>query len=108
MTILKGLAAATVALCLGASAARALGEELVGLWNVPDDAGTLEIKEGGAFVGVVKEDGAQFAGKWEIGAGGVLKLVRDDGPTAECKYTVAGNTLTLADCPLLGEYTRAQ
>jgi hypothetical protein len=108
MRILKGLAAAAVALCLGASAALAVGEELVGLWNVPDDAGTLEIKEGGSFVGIVKEDGSQFAGKWEVGAGGVLKLVRDDGLTAECKYAVEANTLTLADCPLLGEYTRAQ
>jgi hypothetical protein len=38
----------------------------------------------------------------------VLKLVRDDGRTAECKYEVAGNKLTLADCPLVGEYSRAE
>jgi hypothetical protein len=109
MTKLKGVAAAaTVAWCLGAGAAWAVGEELIGLWNVPDDAGTLEIREGGSFIGVVKDDGSQFAGKWEVGAGGVLKLVRDDGLTADCKYTVAGDTLTLADCPLLGEYTKAE
>jgi hypothetical protein len=108
MMIVKGLAAATVALCLGAGAAWAVGEELIGLWNVPDDAGTLEIREGGSFVGVVKEDGSRFAGKWEIGAAGVLKLVRDDGPAAECKYAVAANTLTLTDCPLLGEYARVE
>jgi hypothetical protein len=99
MTVLRiVVAAAVAALCLGATAAGAVGEVLIGLWNVPDDAGTLEIKE----------DGSQFAGKWEVGAGGVLKLVRDDGLAAECKYAVAGNTLTLADCPLLGEYTKAE
>jgi hypothetical protein len=109
MTVLRiVVAAAVAALCLGATAAGAVGEVLIGLWNVPDDAGTLEIKDGGSFVGVVKEDGSQFAGKWEVGAGGVLKLVRDDGLAAECKYAVAGNTLTLADCPLLGEYTKAE
>jgi hypothetical protein len=83
----------------------AAGEDLIALWNTPE--GTLEIKDDGTFAGKPNDmDG--FAGKWEINAGGLLVLTRDDGKTAECKYTVTDAKLALADCPASGEYNKSE
>ena len=95
-----------LALLLGAPAiGMAADEDLIALWTTPD--GTLEIKDDGTFAGKPKDmDG--FAGKWEINADGLLVLTRDDGKTAECKYTVTDAKLTLADCPAAGEYDKSK
>jgi hypothetical protein len=103
----KSCAVMALALGLMSTAAHAADEQLIGLWNVPDNAGTLEIKDGGTFIGTVK-GGDDFTGKWEVGPEGVLSLVRDDGKTAKCAYAVAGDVLTFANCPLAGAFMRAQ
>jgi hypothetical protein len=104
--LMKSGAMVVLAFGLMSTGAHAAGEDLVGLWNVPDGAGTLEIKDGGTFAGKVK-GGADFTGKWEVGPAGVMSLVRDDGQTAKCDYTVAGDVLKFANCPLAGEFKKA-
>lgn len=103
----KSCAAVALALGLMSSAAFAVDVALIGLWNVPDNAGTLEIREDGTFTGKVK-GGADFSGKWVVGPSGVMSLVRDDGQSAKCSYTLQGDTLTFSDCPLAGAFQRAQ
>lgn len=92
-------------LLLAPAVAMAAGEDLSALWTTPD--GTLEIKDDGTFAGKPNDmDG--FAGKWDVNAAGLLVLTRDDGKTAECKYTVSAQKLTLADCPASGTYDKSE
>ena len=72
---------------------------LIGLWKV--DGGTLEIRDGGAFVGI-RDGSGSFTGKWRIEPAGVLVLDRDDGKNAQCPYVVTDKTLTLSNCPASG------
>ena len=91
---------ALVLLLAAPAIAIAAGEDLIALWNTPE--GTLEIKDDGTFAGKPNDmDG--FAGKWEINAAGLLVLTRDDGKTAECKYSLTDARLTLENCPASGE-----
>ena len=60
--------------------AAAAEQDLIALWTTPE--GTLEIKDGGTFVGK-PSDMHGFAGKWEANADGLLVLTRSDGKTAE-------------------------
>jgi len=77
---------------------------LIGLWKV--DGGTLEIKDGGDFVGT-RDGSGSFAGRWRIEeSAGVLVLDRDDGKNAQCYYVVTEKTLTLSNCPAQGTYLR--
>jgi hypothetical protein len=77
---------------------------LVGLWKV--DGGTLEIRDGGVFVGS-RDGSGSFTGRWRIEeAAGVLVLDRDDGKNAQCHYVVNEKTLTLSNCPASGTYLR--
>jgi hypothetical protein len=96
-----------VVLALGVPAIGvAAGEGLAGLWNI-EGGGTLDLKADGTFSGKPKDmDG--FAGKWVVNGAGLLVLTRDDGMAAECKYTLAGTKLTLADCPAAGAYAKSQ
>jgi hypothetical protein len=76
---------------------------LIGLWKV--DGGTLEIRDGGSFVGT-RDGSGSFAGRWRIEPAGVLVLDRDDGKNAQCPYMVTDRTLTLSNCPASGTYDR--
>jgi hypothetical protein len=83
----------------------AAGEDLIALWTTPQ--GTLDINDDGTFAGKPNDmDG--FAGKWQVNTAGLLVLTRDDGKTAECKYTVTDAKLTLADCPASGQYDKSK
>ena len=95
-----------LALLLAAPAiGMAADEDLSALWKTPE--GTLELKDDGSFAGKPNDmDG--FAGKWEVNGAGLLVLTRDDGKTAECKYTVTDAKLTLEDCPASGEYDKSE
>jgi hypothetical protein len=97
-----------LALLLAAPAAGvAANEDLSALWKTPD--GTLELKDDGTFAGnPTDEDKEDFAGKWDVNGAGLLVLTRDDGVTAECKYTVTDAKLTLEDCPASGEYDKSE
>jgi hypothetical protein len=90
-------------LWLGLPALGAAEPSLFGLWKV--DGGTLELRDGGIFVGT-RNGSASFAGKWRIEPAGVLVLDRDDGKNAQCPYSVNDQTLTLSNCPAAGTYVR--
>jgi hypothetical protein len=104
---ISGILALVLVLVLGVPAiGLAGGEGLAGRWNI-EGGGTLEIKDDGTFSGKPKDMDA-FAGKWAVNGAGLLVLTRDDGMAAECKYTLAGTKLTLADCPAAGAYAKSQ
>ena len=100
-TLALAAALAWPSFCLAAD------ESVYGLWNVPGGSGSLLINEDGTFVGT-RDDGNTFKGKWEISAEGTMSLVRDDGQSAKCGYTVTEDMLTFADCPIAGEYAKAE
>lgn len=83
----------------------AASEDLVGLWNMAGDAGTMELKDDGSFETKVK-DGTVFAGKWA--ADDTTLTLTKDGKDAKCTFALAEDKLTFSDCPIAGEYTAAE
>ena len=92
-----------VVLWLSFPALGAAEPSLIGLWKV--DGGTLEIRDGGIFVGT-RDGSDRSPADGGSRPAGVLVLDRDDGKNAQCPYVVTDKTLTLSNCPASGTYVR--
>ena len=90
-------------LWLAVPAPGAAEPSVIGLWKI--EGGTLQLNDGGDFVGT-RDGSGSVTGKWRIDPAGVLVLDRDDGMNAQCPYMVTDTSLTLSNCPATGTYVR--
>jgi hypothetical protein len=84
-------------------------DAVAGLWNLPEHQGTLELKDDGTFVSKRATDGHEITGIWKVITNGRIELMRgQNGPGGVCHYTVTEAVLIFSQCPVEGEYVRAQ